>query len=330
MIIAEIGQNHNGSIELAKQLMDMALKAGVKFVKFQKRHIKSEFTQESYNKVYDSPNAFDSIYGKHREILEFDKDQHLILKNYATSIGLTYFCTVCDIHSLHELEEIGCPFYKIASRDITNIPLLHEVGKIGKNVIISTGLAELEDIDMALTALNLPADKVSILQCTSQYPCEPQNCNLNCINKLMLKYPNNQIGYSDHTEGVLASTIAVTLGAEVIEKHITLDKTLKGTDQKCSAELHELTQLVDIIKQIPIYKGSNEKSFLTCCTPAKNKLMKSLTSIKDIPKNTILTEDMLCLKCPGTGIPWKKRHTVLGLRLIKNIKKDVTITNNLF
>mgnify|MGYP001213641081 CR=1 FL=1 len=183
-IIGEIGQNHNGDINKAKALIDMCSFCNVKLVKFQKRDIKSEFTSEAYNKEYNSENSFGKTYGEHREFLELNKEQHKELKEYANSKGLIYFCTPCDIPSLKMMEEIGCPFYKVASRDITNIPLLRELGKLNKTVIISTGMAEYQDIDLALKELNLPLNKVIIMQCTSEYPCPPENCNLNVITTL--------------------------------------------------------------------------------------------------------------------------------------------------
>ena len=257
-IIGEIGQNHNGDINKAKALIDMCSFCNVKLVKFQKRDIKSEFTSEAYNKEYNSENSFGKTYGEHREFLELNKEQHKELKEYANSKGLIYFCTPCDIPSLKMMEEIGCPFYKVASRDITNIPLLRELGKLNKTVIISTGMAEYQDIDLALKELNLPLNKVIIMQCTSEYPCPPENCNLNVITTLKKKY-ENVIGFSDHSDGILAPTIACLLGAKIIEKHITLDRSMKGTDQKGSFEFIGLQKLQKYIETIPLMLGSFDK-----------------------------------------------------------------------
>ena len=275
-IIGEIGQNHNGSMELAKQLIDMCCEAGVKLVKFQKRDIATEFTKEAYNKPYEGRNSFGKIYGEHREFLELNEQQHAELKLYANNKGLTYFCTPCDVPSVELLERIQCPFYKVASRDITNIPLLEKLGTLKKPVIISTGMAEYEDIDLALKTLNLPSDMVIIMQCTSKYPCPNHNCNLNVISSLKEKY-ENEIGYSDHTSGLLAATVASVLGVSIIEKHVTLARSMKGTDQAGSLEFEGLRKLVKYTKEVPKIKGSFEKVFCKDVLSAKHKLMKSLT-----------------------------------------------------
>jgi sialic acid synthase len=323
-IIGEIGQNHNGDINNAKKLIDMCCLCGVKFVKFQKRDIKTEFTKEAYNKLYENPNSFGKTYGEHREFLELNKKQHKELKEYANNKGLTYFCTPCDLPSLKIMEEIDCPFYKVASRDITNIPLLEELGKIGKPVIISTGMADYDDIDLALKTLNLPDNKVIILQCTSEYPCPPKNCNLNVITSLKKRY-NNLIGLSDHSTGILAPTIASILGVNIIEEHITLDRCMKGTDQPGSLEFDGLKKLKKYIDDIPLYLGSFDKKVEENIIYAKHKLMKSLTSKVNIKKGMVITEDMFCLKCPGNGILWKNKDKILGKKAIKDIEYDTTL-----
>lgn len=328
-IIAEIGQNHNGEILIAKQLIDMAYNCGVKIVKFQKRSIKDEFTDEAYNKLYDNKNSFGKTYGEHREFLEFDKKQHLELKNYANNKGMIYFCTPCDLPSLKIMEEINCPFYKVASRDITNIPLLKELGKIGKSVIISTGMADMDDIDLALKTLNLPSNKVIIMQCTSEYPCPPQNCNLNVIQTFKKKY-DNVIGFSDHTNGILAPTISSLLGASIIEKHITLDRTMKGTDHPGSFEEIGLKKMTKYFNDIPLMLGSHEKTVDKNIEQNKIKLMKSLTSNKFIKKGTELTDDMICLKCPGSGILWKNKDVIIGKVAISNIEPNIQLNENMF
>ena len=328
-LIAEIGQNHNGSMENAKKLIDMANNSGVKLIKFQKRDIATEFTEEAFNRPYINKNSFGKTYGEHRNFLELSKEQHRELKEYCDSLGLTYFCTPCDVPSLKIMEEIGCPFYKVASRDITNIPLLLELGKIGKPVIISTGMAGIDDIDLALESLNLPSNKVIILQCTSEYPCPNENCNLNVIKTLNEKY-DNLIGYSDHTTGILAATVACTIGAKIIEKHITLARSMKGTDQAGSLEFEGLQKLNKYITNVPIMLGSYKKEVGDNILYSKNKLMKSLTTIRDLQENEIIKKEDLVLKCPGNGILWKNLKDVVGKRTTSLIKKDTTLSWNMF
>ena len=328
-LIGEIGQNHNGSMENAKKLIDMAKESNIKLVKFQKRDIKTEFTKEAYDKPYDNPNSFGKTYGEHREFLELSKEQHQELKDYANNLGLVYFCTPCDIHSLQILEEIGCPFYKVASRDITNIPLLLELGKLNKTVIISTGMATYEDIDLALETLNLPSNKVIIMQCTSEYPCPPENCNLNVIKTFQEKY-KNIIGYSDHTSGVLASTVAILLGAKIVEKHITLNRSMKGTDQAGSLEKDGLTKLNKYIRDSQIMLGDFEKKLENNVLTTKTKLMKSIVLINELKKGDLLTEDNITIKCPGNGILWKNRNVLLGKKAKEDIRGDMTLELAMF
>ena len=329
-IIAEIGQNHNGNIDFAKSLIEMAKRCGANAVKFQKRDIDSELTKEAYNKVYDNPNSFGITYGEHRRFLELNEEQHLELKNYANKIGITYFCTPCDIPSLDLLERINCPFYKVASRDLTNIPLLEALGKTGKTIIISTGMATYNDIDDALKALNISRDMLVIMQCTSEYPCKPENVNLNAIKTIEEKY-KCLCGLSDHTSGVIIASAASAIGVKIIEKHITLDRTMKGTDQPGSLEESGLKKLIDYINAISSAMGDGDKSTVhDSINIAKTKLGRSLVSKIKINKGVILNEEMLCLKSPGDGILWRDRFNLIGKKAIIDIEENLTLKESYF
>ena len=328
-IIAEIGQNHNGDVKIAKQLIDMARSCGANAVKFQKRDIPSELTKAAFERPYDNPNSFGKTYGEHRLFLELSEEQHLDLKEYANSVGMVYFCTPCDVPSVELLERIGCPFYKVASRDLTNIPLLQKLGNTGKPIIISTGMADIEDIDDAFKALEKGPESVIIMQCTSEYPCHLENVNLKAINTLRTKY-KAIVGLSDHTSGVIISAAASVMGAHLIEKHITLDRTMKGTDQPGSLEYSGLKKLIEYIRAIEIATGDGEKIVNPATKAAKEKLARSITSKQFIEEGTVLTEEMLCLKSPGTGLKWKQRHEIIGKRCLRNIDSDVTINTKDF
>jgi len=323
-IIAEIGQNHNGSIDLAKKLIDMSKSCGADAVKFQKRDIDSELTKEAFNKPYDNPNSFGKTYGDHRKFLELSKNEHFELKKYCDIIGITYFCTPCDIPSVELLEEIDCPFYKVASRDLTNIPLLKKLGKLEKPVIISTGMASVEDIDYAIDALNLPEDMLIIMQCVSQYPCDVENVNLKVIETLKNKYKIN-VGLSDHTTGIIIPAVATSMGATVIEKHVTLDRTMKGTDQPGSLEKQGLFKLIQYINTIQLAMGDGIKKVNPATKEAKEKLARSLTSSSKIKKGELLTEEKICLKSPGTGIKWTDKDIILNKVAKTDIDSDVTL-----
>lgn len=323
-IIAEIGQNHNGEVRLAKKLIDMSVDAGASAVKFQKRDIPSELTKEAFNKPYDNPNSFGTTYGEHRMFLELDESQHLELKEYASAKGITYFCTPCDVPSVELLERIDCPFYKVASRDLTNIPLLEALGKTGKPVIISTGMASIEDIDAGIDALQLGKDKLMILQCTSQYPCALENVNLKVMDTLKERY-GLITGFSDHTSGVVVSTAAAVMGAAIVEKHVTLDRTMKGTDQPGSLEKSGLSKLVEYIRATEIATGDGLKEVNPATAAAKIKLARSVTSKINIKKGDILTDELICLKSPGDGIKWNDRSVIVGKKAVKDIEADVTL-----
>lgn len=324
-LIAEIGQNHNGDVNKAKQLIDMAKRCNANAVKFQKRDINSELTNAAYNKLYDNNNSFGRIYGEHRKFLEFDETQHKELYQYAKSKNITYFCTPCDLPSLEIMEKINVPFYKVASRDLTNIPLIRELGKIDKPVLISTGMASYEDIEDALDNLNKEKEKLIIMHCTSQYPCEIQNVNLNVINTLKDKY-EYLVGYSDHTNGTIISVAATLIGASVIEKHITLDRSMRGTDHAGALEEAGLNSLVKSINAVKLCLGHSEKEFLECTTNTKNKLAKSLTSLINIKKGEILDESMICLKSPGHGILWRNKELIIGKKAKNDIIADYTLS----
>ena len=323
-VIAEIGQNHNGEVKLAKKLIDMAVDCSANAVKFQKRDIPSELTKEAFDKPYDNPNSFGITYGEHRMFLELDEKEHLELKEYAQAKGITYFCTPCDVPSVELLERIDCPFYKVASRDLTNIPLLDALSKTGKPIIISTGMAGLDDIDEAIKVLKPQRNNFAILQCTSEYPCSLENVNLKAMDTLKEKY-GYITGFSDHTSGVVISTAAAVMGASIIEKHITLDRTMKGTDQPGSLERAGLYKLVDYIRATERAMGDGVKVVNPVTKAAKIKLARSVTSVVAIKKGAVLTEEMICLKSPGDGIKWVERDIILGKRAMIDIEADGTL-----
>jgi len=328
-IVAEIGQNHNGDLRNAKKMIDMAARCGASAVKFQKRDMESELSTEAYNRPYDNPNSFGKTYGEHRAFLEFDEEQHLELKEYADAVGITYFCTPCDIPSLELLERIGTPFYKVASRDLTNLPLLKALGKVGKPVILSTGMAGLKEIDNALEALDMELSNVIIMQCTSQYPCSLENVNLKAIDTIKQRY-NCVTGLSDHTSGVIVASAATLMGASIIEKHITLDRTMKGTDQPGSLEESGLFKLLDYIRAIELAKGDGIKEINPATEKSREKLERSITSAINIPAGTVLTEEMITLKSPGTGLKWVEKDKLIGKKAVHSIEKDSTLKENDF
>lgn len=328
-IIAEIGQNHNGEVSLAKELIDAASEAGVDAVKFVKRHIPSELTAEQYNKPYDNPNSFGETYGKHREFLELDREQHREIKNYAHKKGLIYFSSACDRVSVEDMEHIGAPAYKIASRDLTNIPLIEYIARIGKPIIMSTGMATVDDIDDAVNAVRKYHEKFILMHCTSEYPTPYEHVNLRRIDTLKERY-KCIVGSSDHTIGIMIPVAAVAFGAKVIEKHITLHRYMKGTDHPGSLEPGGLKRVVRDIRHLEQAIGDGDIQYEDYMDKARKKLARSLVSAADIRKGQILTEDMIILKSPGTGLLWREKDRIIGKRAVKDIEKDSTLKEDDF
>ena len=251
-IVAELSQNHNGDMELAKQLIDDAADAGCSAIKAIKRDMRYELTKEAYDRVYDSPNSFAKTYGEHREILEFNHRQHIQLKKYTNNRGMDYFLSVRDIPSLEFALTLDVPLIKVASADITHIPLLNAIAKSGKPVAFSIGMATKKQLETAMSIFS--NNEAIMVICTSQYPSYLDNIHLN----RMKVYPKWKKGFSCHIPDPILGIAAVAMGAKYIEYHISMDREMKGTDQAVSLELDEWIFMVTAIKDITIALGSDE------------------------------------------------------------------------
>ncbi|MCE9606268.1 MAG: N-acetylneuraminate synthase family protein [Planctomycetia bacterium] len=323
-VVAELGQNHNGSRELAEQLVDAAAWAGADAVKLVKRHLPSELTKASRNRRYDSAHSFGDTYGAHRSVLELSVETHLALAARTRSHGMHFVVTVCDVASAREFANAEVDAFKIASRDLNNLPLVRFVAELGKPLILSTGMSSWSEIDAAMTVAAEARCPTAVLQCTSLYPTPDDQAHLRSIETLRRRY-DSVVGFSDHTTGTLIATSAVALGASIIEKHLTLDRTLKGTDHACSAEPEELRTLIEQIRRIELALGSAEKPAIAEVEPTRNKLGRSLVTVRSLPAGTVLEESMFTLKSPGDGIAWTQRETIVGRRLLRDIDADETI-----
>ena len=323
-IVAEVGQNHNGDINIAKRLIDICAVAKVNAVKFTKRDLGWELTKEMYNMPYINENSFGETYGEHREFLELSKEEYIELYKYTYDKGLLPFVTACDPPSVDIFEEIGNEVYKIASRDLTNLPLIEYIAKLNKPMILSTGMATYEDIDEAVNIISKYHDKYAILHCTSEYPTKVEDVNLRVIPTLIKKY-NTLIGLSDHTPGILTAALSIPLGAKIIEKHITLSRAMKGTDQAASLEPEGVMKLVKYIRDAEKALGRSEKVFIEGAKYARQKLERSLVSKRVIKKGDILREEDLILKSPGTGLRWRERNKLIGKKAKIDINEDVIL-----
>lgn len=324
-IVAEIGQNHNGCMATARQLIDAAADAGVDAVKFCKRDLASELTTEAFHQPYDNPHSYGPTYGEHRRALELSREQHAELSDYAAARGVTYFSTACDARSVEDLELIEVPFYKVASRDLTNLPLLECIAATGKPVVLSCGMDGPDAIEQALVIVRRAGSPVVLLQCTSSYPTAPADVNLRVIPALRQQF-GVHIGYSDHTLGGAVALGAVALGAVMIEKHITLDRNQRGRDHACSLTPAELKQFVADIRTVESALGDGIKRVPESVAAAKARLGRSLVSRCEIPRGMRVTEDMLCLKSAGCGLPWQQRQLLLGRVARRDIPADAAIS----
>jgi len=320
-VIAEAGINHQGDIKIAKKLIDVAADAGADSVKFQKRDVKSLLTQEGYDKEYDNPNSFGKTYGKHREALELSEKDFKGLKKYTESKGLIFLASPWDVVSADFLESLGILAYKMASADLNNLPFLKHVAKKKKPMIISTGMADLQDVKNAFELITKINSKVAILQCTSTYPCDFDEINLNVL-KTYQQHFNCPIGYSGHEKGIAIPIAAIAMGAKIVERHFTLDRTMRGGDHAASLEPTGLSKMIRDIRATEKAFGSSEKTRMKSEIPVEKKLKKSLTSSKPIMQGTKVTANHLTSKCPGTGIPPSEMKKLIGKTAVKDIGAD--------
>ncbi|MEA3493458.1 MAG: N-acetylneuraminate synthase family protein [Candidatus Margulisiibacteriota bacterium] len=325
-VIVEIGHNHQGNIETTKKMIDEAAFCGAQAVKLQKRANRSLYTTAMFNKPYENENSFGLTYGAHREALEFGKAEYLELKKYAEDKGLIFFATAFDFESVDFLEEIGVPAYKIASGDITNHPLLDYVGSKKKPVIISSGACDLEEVKAAYVILRKHTDQICIMQCTASYPAKPEDIHLNVIKTLKEEFPEAIIGYSGHDNGIVIPVVAYVLGARMVEKHFTLNRTMKGTDHKFSLEPQGLRKMVRDLNRIREAFGSYEKKCHDFERSAKEKMGKSIMLKNDLKKGTVISEELIVYKSPGSGIPPSRIHDVIGKKIKQDLEEEALLS----
>jgi len=324
-VIAEIGHNHQGNLEKAKELFKAAAECGVDAVKLQKRDNKSLFTREAYNKPYDNENSFGATYGLHRDALEFGKEEYLELKRFAQELGVAMFATAFDIPSADFLAELDMPAYKIASGDLKNTPLLKYVASLGKPMIVSTGGGALDDVQRAYDTIMPINSQLAILQCTSSYPAEYEDLNLRVIETFRQRFPDIVIGLSDHENGIAMATAAYVLGARVIEQHFTINHTWKGTDHVFSLEPIGMRKLVRDLRRVRSALGDGVKRVLPNEVSPIVKMSKKLVAARDLPAGHVLSAADIALKSPGDGLPPYEYDTVLGKTLKRSLLEDDNI-----
>ena len=321
-IIAEIGHNHQGSMDTARKMFLAAKQAGASAVKLQTRSNKELFTKSFFNSPYDNKNSYAETYGQHREFLEFGKKEYLELIDYANEIEIIFFSTPFDLKSVEFLSNLDMPCYKIASADLINLPLQKEVAKIGKPMFLSTGGGTMDDVKRAVDTIMPINSNLSVLHCTASYPVAADDMNLNCITTLIKEFPDNIIGLSDHESGIDAASVAYMLGARVFEKHFTLNRSWKGTDQSFSLEPAGLQKLVRNINRIPKFLGDGEKKLLEVEKKPLFKMQKSIVAANLLKKGKVIEYEDLSFKSPGGGLKPYQLDMVINKKLKKEIQED--------
>lgn len=339
-IIGEIGQNHNGSVDIAKLIVELISRPvredvfglelkGMDAVKLTKRDLAEELTVSQMNRPYNTPNSFGKTYGEHRAFLELSDEEHFEVYKYAKSIGLDFVETLCAVGCLSIFKLFTPDRLKVASRDLTNLPLLAALAETGLPIILSTGMAGKKELDDALAVITRYHSDISILHCVSQYPTHPDNLNLLTIPYLKKHYGQYTIGFSDHTIGISAPSIAVGMGAEIIEKHVTIDRRMKGTDQAGSLGPDGVNRMVRDIRIAERWLGTEDLYIDRSVGAAKEKLERSIASRRDIAPGETITEADVHMLSPGDGFKWAEREAVIGHRALAPIPANEIIYQNL-
>jgi N-acetylneuraminate synthase/sialic acid synthase len=321
-VIAEIGHNHQGSVDKARELFREAKLAGADAVKLQKRDNRGLYTRAAYNRPYDNENSFGSTYGEHREFLEFGLKEYTELQRYARELGIDFFATAFDVASADFLAGLDVPAFKIASGDVKSTPLLEHVARFGKPVIISTGGALIDDVQRAYETLMAINPQVGILQCTAGYPASFDELDLRVVEQYRERFSGAVIGYSGHDNGIAMPVAAYVLGARIVEKHFTLNRAMKGTDHAFSLEPVGLRKMVRDLQRTHKALGNGCKKIYESEKSPIVKMGKSLVVARDLPMGHVLGPDDIVMKSPGGGIPPYELEKVIGRVTLRALHED--------
>lgn len=324
-VIAEIGINHNGSFDLCKQMIKAAAKAEVDAVKMQKRTIEEMYTKDALDVPYDKPYSFGRTYGEHKHALEFSDEQYLALQAYAHSLGVEFLVSGFDATSFDFIEHrLHVPVHKVASPFITDYPLLKQVAEYGKPIFLSTGMHTMEEIEASVRFIKQFNDKLMVFHAVTMYPVPDDQVDLRVMTTLKEKL-GTLVGYSSHDKGVVIPAAAVALGACVIEKHFTLDRTMTGPDHVASVEPRGMELIKKYSRAVHLSLGKAEKEIHELETAARIKYGVSVTSRRAIPAGKVIEEADIMVKCPGGGISPVHYWDLMGKKATKDIAADKTI-----
>ena len=323
--IAEAGVNHNGSLELAKQLVDIAAECGADAVKFQKRTVRDILVTQALDRPYLTPTSLGATYGEHREKLELSEDDWYQLAYRASERGITLLASGWDARSVDFLDALGVPAYKTASADLTNLPLLEHTARKGKPMFISTGMATLDEVAEAVEAVGRHlGDRFVLLQCTSLYPCDNDKLNLRVMQTYRERF-GTLVGYSGHERGLAPTEAAAALGACVVERHFTKDRTMVGPDHAASLEPEGLRRLIRNVRNIEKALGDGVKRMLPEEKAVRDRLAKSIVAARDIPAGSVITAEMLVAKGPGDGLAPRHIRDLEGVVAEAAIERDTLV-----
>jgi sialic acid synthase len=325
-VVAEIGHNHMGSVETAKELFKSAAECGVDAVKLQKRDNRSLFTRDYYDRAYDSEDSYGATYGAHREALEFGRDEYEELKRYAGELGVAFFSTAFDFASADFLAELDVPAFKMASGDLTNTPLLRYVAELGKPMIVSTGGGTLDDVRRAYETVTEVNPQVAFLQCTAGYPAAWDELDLRVIDTYRELFPDVVVGFSSHDNGIAMAVAAYVLGARIVEKHFTLNRAWKGTDHRFSLEPQGLRKMVRDLKRTHAALGDGAKTMYPSEAAPIMKMGKKLVAARDLPAGHVLRREDVALKSPGDGVPPYELERFVGRTLRHAVAEEMSLT----
>ena len=323
-VIAEGGVNHNGDPRLATELVHIAARCQADAVKFQKRTINELLTREALERPYLHANSLGATYGEHRLKLELSTQDWRRLRDIASGLGLEFMGSAWDHSSADLLDELDTPAIKTPSAVVTDLDLLEHIARKGRPMIVSTGMSTLEEIDQAVDRILRHTDQLILLQCTSAYPSEFIDINLRVMDTYRQRY-GVLVGYSGHERGIAVSEAAATLGACVVERHFTKDRTLPGPDHAASLEPVGLEKLVRDIRHIEMAMGSTEKRVAPAELAVRSRLGKSIVAADDIQMGTVIRAGMLLAKSPGDGIPANRLEELIGRVAPIDVPRDTLL-----
>jgi N,N'-diacetyllegionaminate synthase len=319
LVIAEIGNNHDGNVRQAERLIEAAADAGADAVKFQTHIAEAEMLPST-----PTPPHFDEPRFQFTKRMELSHGDHVRLKAFAEERNLVFFSSPFSVEAVNLLESVGVPAYKVASGEVTNPPLLEAIAATRKPVLLSSGMSGLEDVERAAQILREAGSPFLVMQCTSTYPCPPDQVNLRAM-VAMGERLGCPYGLSDHTPDIYTSIAAVALGAGAVEKHFTLSKRLYGPDHHASLVPEELARLVDGVRQVEAALGTGEKQRDAAHDAVRATFEKSVVTRITIPEGTLIEREMLTTKRPGNGIPALRLTELVGRRAARTLDANVLV-----